>query len=373
MTNDDEARAQQAKELAAIRRRLFVVSTVLSLAYPALLWLSGLSVTVWAWLTAGLWAWWALAMLLVLYVLAQSLVLLPLGYYGGHVVAHRFGLSRQSASGWLADWAKGSAIGLVLAVLVGLLFFWLVQNDRTSWWWIYGLILSAGIAFLSYMAPYVLVPLFYRMRPVEDQQLVQRLQALVTRAGVPVREICSLDFSRKTAEANAAVIGLGPSRRIVIADTLLASFSPAEVDSVVAHELGHHVHRDMPRLVAIEAGVMLIGLALANWLGLPLLERTSSLSLDRLAVALPLLVGAAQVYGLATMPFTNALSRAMEASADHFALTLTRDARAFVSAMYRLAHQNLVEERPPRWAEWLLYTHPPIYRRVSAAEEWARG
>ncbi|MBI4493303.1 MAG: M48 family metalloprotease, partial [Chloroflexi bacterium] len=366
-------RAREARALAATRRRLFVVSSALGLAYPALLWLGGIAQAVWTWLLgAGLPTWWALVVLLALYGVAESLALLPLGYYGGYVVAHRYSLSRQRLPSWFADWAKGMALGLALAVVVGLIFFWLLEYTRPGWWWLYGLVLSAGFAFLSYVAPYLLVPLFFRMRPLDDQRLLERLRALLDKAGVQVQQVCSIDFSRKTVEANAAVIGLGPSRRIVIADTLVESFTLPEVESVVAHELGHHVHRDVLRMVLVEAVVVTLGLGLAHWLGLPLLEPVVGLQLERLPAALPLLALAAQVYFLALMPATNALSRTMEAAADRFALALTGDGAAFASAMRRLASQNLAEEQPPRWAEWLLYTHPPIARRIAMAEAWGR-
>src|SRR5207248_6124362 len=118
---------------------------------------------------------------------------------------------------------------------------------------------------LVFVTPYVLVPLFFKMRPLADTETVERIHEVVNRAGAPVRDVCSLDFSRRTAEANAAVIGLGRSRRVVIADTLLSEFAPEEVDAVVAHESGHHVHRDVQRL--------LLGNAVLIWLGLSAASR----------------------------------------------------------------------------------------------------
>src|SRR5207302_1953546 len=149
---------------------------------------------------------------------------------------------------------------------------------------------------------------------------VERIRALVNRAGAPVRDVCSLDFSRRTAEANAAVIGLGRSRRVVIADTLLAEFTPGEVDAVVAHELGHHVHRDVQRL--------LLGNAVLMWLGLFVAARLSP-------VALPVL----SLPSLAYVPGYPAVF-------------------------------CLLEQRPPRWSEVLLASHPALHRRIRVAESW---
>jgi STE24 endopeptidase len=350
---------------------LYLVSTALGLAYPAAFWLSGLSVAFWSWLLqAGFSPWSSAAVLLALYMLGEALTLFPFSYLSGFVVAHRFKLSRQTFTEWLADWLKGMFLALALGLGVGMLFFWTLTSLDQHWWWVFGLMLSAGFALIGFIAPYVLVPLFFKMRPVEDEQLVERLRALFARAGVRVRNVCTLDFSRKTAEANAAVIGMGQSRRIVLADTLLETFSAREIDSVMAHELGHHVHRDVPRMLLLQSVIMLAGLAAAHWLGLPLVAQTVGLRIDELPAALPLLAGAAQLFFLAIMPLTNAYSRRVETQADRFSLDLTRDAEAFCAAMRKLGTQNLLEEQPPAWAEVLLHSHPSIGHRVQFAVRW---
>src|SRR5205807_8450680 len=157
-------------------------------------------------------------------------------------------------------------VSTALASAVGGVFLGSVATTGPSWWWVFGLFVSIVGLLLVFITPYVLVPLFFKMRPLADSATVDRIHALVNRAGAPVRDVCSLDFSRRTAEANAAVIGLGRSRRVVIADTLLAEFSADEVDAVVAHELGHHVHRDVQRLLLSNGVVMWLGLALAAFL-----------------------------------------------------------------------------------------------------------
>ena len=192
---------------------------------------------------------------------------------------------------------------------------------------------------------------------------------LVNRAGAPVRDVCSLDFSRRTAEANAAVIGLGRSRRVVIADTLLAEFTPGEVDAVVAHELGHHVHRDVQRL--------LLGNAVLMWLGLFVASRLATaampvLSLPSLAYVpgYPVVFFIVELFFLLMSPLLNWWSRRLESGADRFALQLTGDPSAFAAAMRRLGSQNLVELCPPRWSEVLLASHPALGRRIRLAESW---
>src|SRR5207237_6817820 len=136
-------------------------------------------------------------------------------------------------------------LSTVLASVVGGVFLWTVVGAGPNWWWTFGVFASLAGLVLVFVTPYVLVPLFFKMQPLADAATVARIHALVNRAGTPVRDVCSLDFSRRTAEANAAVIGLGRSRRVVIADTLLAEFTPGGGDAVVAHERGHRVHRDV--------------------------------------------------------------------------------------------------------------------------------
>jgi STE24 endopeptidase len=251
--------------------------------------------------------------------------------------------------------------------VAGGVFLWLVIATGPSWWWSFGLFVSAVGVLLVFVTPYVLVPLFFKMRPLADTATVERIQALVNRAGAPVRDVCSLDFSRRTAEANAAVIGLGRSRRVVLADTLLAEFTPGEVDAVVAHELGHHVHRDVQRLLLANAVLIWGGLFVASRLELYALP---ILSLPSLAYVpgYPVLLFVAETFFLLLSPLLNWWSRGLESAADRFALALTRDPPAFAAAMRRIGCQNLVELRPPRWAELLLATHPALYRRIQLAE-----
>jgi STE24 endopeptidase len=358
--------------LGTARRQVFYVGAVLSILAPLLPYLTG------AW-EAG---WFALAalglplavrtiMFLAAFHLLLSLMLLPVAYYSSYVLGHAFGLSRQTHRAWLVDWLKGAVLGTLLGAAVGGAFLWTVVSFGAAWWWVFGLIASSlGVA-LVFITPYVLVPLFFKMQPLADRATVERIHALVERAGAPVRDVCSLDFSRRTAEANAAVIGIGRSRRVVIADTLLAEFSADEVDAVVAHELGHHVHRDVQRLLLGNAVLMWLGLAVGAWLAPAALPVLSLPSLDYVP-GYPVLIALVEFFFLIVSPLFNWWSRRLETNADRFALQLTDDPRAFAGAMQRLGCQNLVEYRPPRWAEVLLASHPALHRRVALARAWGR-
>jgi STE24 endopeptidase len=369
--NDCPQRELAAARLGAERRRLFFVGSVVSLAAPLLPYLSG------AWETA----WFALAALplplavrTVVFLLGFHVVIaaiaLPLAFYGGYVLPRAFDLGRQSRRAWAIDWLKALMLSSILGSAVAGVFLWMVVGFGAHWWWIFGAFASLFGISLVFLTPYVLVPLFFKMQPLADTATVERIHALVNRAGTPVKDVCSLDFSRRTAEANAAVIGLGRSRRVVIADTLLSQFTPGEVDAVVAHELGHHVHRDVQRL--------LLGNAVLIWVGLFIAGRFDSVALPVLSLpslayvpGYPTVFFVVELFFLLVSPLLNWWSRRLESRADRFALQLTGDPAAFVGAMQRIGCQNLVELCPPRWSEVLLATHPALQRRIQLAQSWS--
>lgn len=371
LERDTQSRDDAAARLGRERRRLYLVGVVVSLAAPGVPYLTGTWESLWYGL-AALPA--PLVVRIAVFLLGLHLVLacisLPLSFYSGYVVGHAFGLSHQTRRAWLLDWLKSAALATLIGSLIASLFLLVVVQTGAHWWWTFGLAISALGVLFAVITPYVLVPLFFKMRPLEDHATVDRIQALVSRAGAPVREVCSLDFSRRTAEANAAVIGLGRSRRVVLADTLLAEFEPAQVDAVVAHEIGHHVNRDVQQLLLGNAVLIWIGLFVASRVeaaGLPVL------SLPSLAYVpgYPMLLCVVELFYVLMSPLLNWWSRRLEARADRFALTLTGDPSAFIGAMRRLAAQNLVEMCPPRWAEIVLGTHPALGRRIAMAQLWS--
>jgi STE24 endopeptidase len=355
-----------AAELARVRRGLFWLGAVIGVVGPLTVWFSGLSRT----LRIGLsdWPVWAgLPAYVALVTFILMLLSAPLSYYRGFVIRHRYGLSTQTVGGWLADWLKSTLLGVLLATAGGTLFYVTLLLVPDIWWLVFWAEAMLAVVLVTFVAPYVIVPIFFKPRPVDDPGIVMMIEELVRRAKTTVAGISRLDFSRRTNEANAAVIGFGRSRRVVLADTLLKTFPALEIRAVVAHELGHHVHRDVLWLLVTQGVMMLVGVGLGAAAGDPILQAFGAAGLADPS-AYPLLVAGASLFGLLTMPVVNAISRAIEARADTYAFRLLGDGRPFAAAMRRLADQNLAEERPPRWAELLLYTHPPIYRRVERAE-----
>jgi STE24 endopeptidase len=224
---------------------------------------------------------------------------------------------------------------------------------------------------LAQLAPVLLLPLFYDFKPLDRPDLVRRLMALADRAGARVLGVFEWRLSDRTRKANAALTGIGRTRRILLSDTLLAEHSDDEIEVILAHELAHHVHRDIWSGIALETVLIALGFYVAD-ATLGMTARSFGLTGKADVAALPLLLLAAGAVSILFMPVANAVSRMHERRADQYALTLTGNAAAFISAMKRLATQNLAEEEPPRLVELLLHSHPSMQARIAAAREWER-
>ena len=367
----DPQRRERAREYARIRRRLFLLDLALSALALLLLLASGLSV----WLRAALAG--AIPPYLghvAAYVAAltagSAIFFLPIAYYSGFVLPHRYGLSVQTGRGWAADYVKGSLLGLVQALLVALPVYALLRYSP-QWWWLWaGLFMVVFVIALANLAPVLIMPIFFKLRPLEDEHLRERLVALAEAAGTQVRGVFVMDMSRRTRAANAALMGIDNTRRIVLGDTMLhgqGRYEPDEVETVLAHELGHHVHHDLWKSIAVQSGLTLAAL----WLADQALRRLAGpLGLDGPAdvAGLPLLLLVGGALSAALLPVVNGLSRRWEAAADRFAVRATRNPQAWQRALRKLADQNLAEVDPPPWVEWLLYSHPSIRHRLEAAD-----
>jgi STE24 endopeptidase len=311
-------------------------------------------------------SWWAEVVAVAVAVgLGQALLTLPVRWLRGFWLPRRYGLLHQPLSAWLGDRAKAAGISGVLGFGAVLVVYGLLRV--TGWWWLItaAVFFTVGVG-LAALFPVLILPLFYRLTPLADPVLEGRLLALARQAGVPVVGVWVVDQSRKSRTANAAVVGLGRTRRIVLFDTLATGFREEEVAAVLAHELGHHVHRDLRRGLVVQAALML----LAFWLASLLVRAGVSLwNLEGPAdpAGMPWLALVLTVLAALQVPLTNGFSRWIERQADDYALTLTRDPAGFIGAMERLAELNLAERRPNRLKEILLYSHPALDRRIARA------
>ena len=302
-------------------------------------------------------------------VLACDLLALPLAFYQGMTLEHRYGLSTQTAAAWFRDHAKASAVAVVF-LSAGALIIATLMRWTPGYWWVIGTLVFGGLlSLLARIAPVVLMPLFYHLAPLDRASLTERLLALAERAGVPALGVFEWRLGDRTRKANAALAGAGRTRRILLSDTLLAHHSDDEIEIIVAHELAHHVHHDMRSGLVVETAIIGAGLYAADWVMAAAAGRFGTTGKDDLAL-LPLAALALGAASLVLMPLAHALSRAHERRADSYALKMTRNPGAFVSAMRRLAAQNLAEDRPPALIEWLFHSHPSTAARIAAATAW---
>ena len=311
--------------------------------------------------------WQAVALYVVFLMLLGEVGSLPLAFYGGFVLDRRYGLSRQSLRTWMADQVKALALGVVLGVPAACVLYALIGR-YPQWWWapaalVFGL-LAVGLANL---APLLLLPLFYSIKPITRPELRSRLVALGDRAGARVLDAYEWGLGEKTSRANAALTGIGHSRRILVSDTMLAEYSDDEIEVVLAHEIAHHVHGDIWKGLIFEAVLIVLGFRVAAAALQGLAPLAGLRGVHDLA-GMPLLLLSAGAVSLVMLPLAHAMSRAHERRADQFALTLTRNPQAFVSAMRRLAAQNLAEDEPSALVRVLFHSHPPIRERIAAAQ-----
>jgi STE24 endopeptidase len=368
-TTGEAPREAEAKRYGRLRRRLGFLGWLLDAALLGALlaagWSAGLRDVAYRVSDHP-----ALALLVYLAMLGAifEAIDLPLGFYSDYVIERRFGLSRMTLWGWAKDQLKSLAIGAVLGVAVTELFYWALARYPQTWWLVVASALILFGVLMAQLAPVLLFPLFFKFQPLESEELVERLRELSARAGARVETVLEWKLGEKTRKANAALTGWGATRRILLADTLLEKHNADEIETIVAHELAHHVHRDIPKAILVESGLTLLSLWTVNQV---LLWATPRFGFRGLAdfANLPLVLLVVTVVTLAALPLVNGYSRWRERLADRYALRMTGNREAFISAMRKLAEQNLAETRPNRAIEILFHSHPSIARRIASAEQ----
>jgi len=311
-----------------------------------------------------------------LYVLMLMLIgkILGLGLdYYSFRLEHRYQLSNLRLRAWVRDEIKGFLVEMVLAGIVAELLYFIMRQAPQHWWLIAWAAFLGLFVLLAQLAPVVLFPVFYKFAPLENEELKARLVRLGERAGTRVRGVYQWKLSEKSKKANAALTGLGSTRRIILADTLLANYTTDEIEAVLAHELGHHVHRHIFKSILVQAGITFVGFWAANWVLHYTMDRLHVFETLSDFANLPLLLLVVTVLSFLVLPLLNAYSRYNERQADRYAFQSIATVAPFISAMNKLAEQNLAERSPSQLVEWFFHSHPAISRRVAAAEAWAKA
>ena len=366
MANEDKATRYHR-----LRRRASILSAITGALFLLLLFVSGWSAALRSASANLVGASFpgTIAIYVLVLAVVHDLIQLPLAFYEGVTLERRYGLSTESTGRWWQDHLKGLAIGTAFGLVAALGIWILIRWNPALWWLNAALLFSVVVVALAQLGPVLLLPLFYEVKPLARDALAMRLKALADRAGAPVLGTFEWRLSDRTKKANAALAGLGRTRRILLSDTLLADYSDDEIEVILAHELGHHVHHDIWRGIVFETALIAIGFYISDavltaWSGSFGAEGKTDVA------ALPLLLLTMGAVSLVLMPLRNAVSRSHERRADRFALTMTRNLEAFVTAMKRLAAQNLAEEEPSPIVEALFHSHPSISARISAARSF---
>lgn len=362
----------EARQYNRIRRRLSIADMALNFAFLTVLLATGWSTTLrdWSYRASGQHYTLAVFFFVLMLLVISKVLGSGLDYYGFRV-EHRFNLSNQKPKSWLWDETKGWLVGLVIAVILVELIYWTIRIAPIKWWLIAWAIYNGLAIFFAQIAPVVLFPLFYKFHPLNDEGLKERLVRLSERAGTRVRGVYEWKLSEKSKKANAALAGLGATRRIILADTLLQNYSSDEIEAVLAHELGHHVHKHIPKSIVLQVGISLIGFwvvaqGLAAAVDRGMFDRITDFA------SLPLLVLMTSAMSFILMPVMNAYSRQKEREADRYAFKSIAKIAPFISSMNKLAEQNLAEREPSRLVEMWFHSHPPVSKRIAAAEAWTK-
>jgi STE24 endopeptidase len=308
----------------------------------------------------------AVVVFIDLYIAIQVVRFLP-HVYSSLFLERRAGMSVQLFGSWVEDWVKGLAIGLGIGIAGAAGVYTLLDNFGDTWWIIAGVGVTVFVVLLTNLAPVILMPLFYRFEPLPEGPVRERLLGLCDRVGVRAVDASVWKLSEKSRRSNAAVVGWGNTRRVIVSDTMLDTYDPDQIEAVLAHELGHHVSGDIRNAILVQTPITFLSFfaihIVIGWFEGPL-DLTGR---DDLA-GMPALALILIAVSLVALPLANGYSRWRETSADRYALALIKEPGSFVGAMDKLAEQNLADRSPHPLIEFLFHSHPSIDKRVARAQ-----
>lgn len=360
-----------ARSYQRIKLSLSLFSNSMNFVVPLVFLLSGGSEAVRnfaeGWATAP---WLVVVVYTVVIGAGLTIMEFPLEIFNEWIIEKKYGLGKVTLISWLWDWFKESVASSALIFIVITGIYWLLRFQPDMWWLWAAVGATIMIIILMALVPILLMPLFYKFEPIPEGELKDRLFALADRIGTHVQGVYIWHLGEKTSKANAAVTGWGRTRRIIISDTLIESNSPEEIEVVMAHELGHHVRRDVWKMmfvttVLIFVSFFVIDLALVEWIDSLGLRGISDIA------GFPLVLVVAVGVSLVALPISNWLSRKTESAADLYALNLTGMRDEFVSAMNKLGDQNLSQKKPNAIVEFIFHSHPSIQHRIDRANAWS--
>jgi STE24 endopeptidase len=369
----DENRQKEAKQYAKQNRWCFILDFLINGALAISWVISGLAIVL-----NNLFQLLPIPLILsnALFILSYGflafIVASPLTFYSDYVLPKRYKLSHQKFSSWLLDQVKSLAISGVIGVPLLLLIYWFLSIAPDTWWiWAAAILILISVLFAN-LYPVLIAPLFNKFTPLSEEhgELEQKLISLAEKIGTKITGVYKYDMSRRTSTANAALMGLSNTKRIVLSDTILDNFSDDEIETVIAHELGHHVHRDLPLSILVNSVIIIFTFYAASF-GMRWTIEFFNFSAISDISTLPLLEIMFGIFSLIVFPIQNTFSRILETRADAYAIKSTNKPDAFASALIKLADQNLADQDPDPLIEFFMHSHPAISRRIKMAEEYS--
>lgn len=294
------------------------------------------------------------------------IIMLPISWYSGYYLEHKFDLSNQNFVQWVWEKTKGMLVSIPIALVLLVIFYALLKNFATYWWAIMATVMLVFSVILARLAPVLIFPLFYDFDELEDQELAEKVEELCNQVGMDLKGVYQFNLSKNTKKGNAAFTGLGKSRRVILGDTMLEELDHDEILAVLAHELGHYKLKHLWKGMLMSVVMTYTGLFLVSMIYnqfYPLVGEN-----HYTIAALPIMAIILSIYSFVTSPISNAYSRKNEREADDFAVNLTGDNQAFISGLEKLSKQNLSDPDPHPLTVFFYYSHPPINERLARLE-----
>ncbi len=356
---------QKAKEYNRKKIVIEITETILLIIFLTFFMAFGWSLSIKNFLSAFTSSFWLLNGLYCLTLLVMiTLLSSPFDYYSGFYLEHRYELSTQNFASWIIDQLKGLALTLVFGLIIVEIIYGLIRSFPSFWWLITAGILSGIFIILTKLAPVLLMPIFFKFRPLSDSDLEARILELTKKLNTKISGIFEMDLSKKSKTANAALAGIGKTRRIVLSDTLLNNYDHDEIEVIMAHELGHHIYNHLWKGIFIQS---ILILALLFIISLSLNSGVTWFHLKGIydIAGLPYLIFISMIFSLILLPFVNLYLRRLEYQADQFGVSLTGKKEAFIRALEKLSQQNLSEKEPNPIIEFIFHSHPSISKRIN--------
>ncbi len=313
--------------------------------------------------------WIAVPFYLAIVSVAYYVLNFPLNFYSSYILERKFCLSKQKITDWAKDQIKGSIIYYIISLILIASFYYILRQFIYAWWWVVSLAWIFFSLVLAKLTPVIIIPLFFKYKKLSNDSLRERIMNLALKMKVKILDVFEINFSSKTLKANAAFVGVGNTRRVILADTLKDKYSEDEIEVILAHEFAHYKLKHLLKLILINS--------LATILAFYLIFRTSDYVLNALGLsslsdiaALPIVMMYLIMFSILMQPLQNYISRHFERKADKMALSVTGSKGAFISMMEKLSNQNLADRNPHPLIKFFFFDHPPIDERINMAKSF---